>query len=187
VKEKGRLRLFVAANVPDAHLREIEGLTEPLRAAIATARWTPLENQHITLKFLGATSSEDVPGVRAVCAAVASSHVRSRVWLAGIGAFPNLRRARVLWVGVDDPFRSLARLASDLDAGFRPLGFAPEERAYTPHLTLARLKTPVRIDAVPELRAEELPPVSIEQLSLYRSRPSPRGAVYELMDSFALA
>jgi 2'-5' RNA ligase len=187
VTEAQRLRLFIAADVPKPHLERIGELTDELRAALAKARWTPIENQHVTLKFLGATSPEDLPRVRDVCAAVARGHVHSDVWLAGMGAFPNLRRARVLWAGIDDPFRVLTELASDLDHRFGELGFVAEERPYTPHVTVARLRTPARIDHLPELRAEELPPLPIDHLSLYRSRLSPRGAVYELIDSFALA
>jgi RNA 2',3'-cyclic 3'-phosphodiesterase len=146
-----------------------------------------MENQHITLKFLGATSSDDLPRVREVCTEVAGGHLHGEMWLEGMGAFPNLRRARVLWVGIDDPFRALTQLASDLDHRFEELGFAAEERAYTPHLTVARMRTPARIDHLPELRSDELPPIAIDHLALYRSRPSSRGAVYELMNSFALA
>jgi 2'-5' RNA ligase len=182
-----RLRLFVAADIDAPHLTRIQELTGELQGSLPPARWIPRENQHITLKFLGATSPDLLGAVSGVCAAVAARHGKERVSLSRLGAFPNPARARVLWVGVVDRAEILERLASDLDRGFTPLGFTAEARGFTPHLTLARFKAPARLGALPAFSTEELPPVSVDHLSLYRSRLSPRGAVYELIDSFALA
>jgi RNA 2',3'-cyclic 3'-phosphodiesterase len=182
-----RLRLFVAADVPDRHLSRIAELTEELRDLWPSARWTAAENQHVTLKFLGPTTVGGLGEVRRVSTHVAEQNPRSKIWLSQFGAFPNQRRARVLWIGIADPYGSLRRAASDLDLEFESLGYRAEERAFTPHLTLARFKVPTRIDALPTLAVDELPAVPFEHLSLYRSRLSPRGAVYELLDNFALA
>jgi RNA 2',3'-cyclic 3'-phosphodiesterase len=183
-----RLRLFVAADVPDDHLARIHELTTELRAQLRDARWIPQANQHITLKFLGATDEDTLIDVKRVCAEVADAYSSVAIRLSRLGAFPNARRARVVWIGIDDPHGLLGRLAAALDDGFRALGFAPEERAYTPHLTLARLKSPAPVgdfaSALPEVEWE---PFGIDHLSLYRSRLSPRGAVYELLERFALA
>jgi RNA 2',3'-cyclic 3'-phosphodiesterase len=183
-----RLRLFVAVDVPGDLLAQVEGLTAGVRKRLPGARWTPPANQHVTLKFLGATAEDDLLDVKRVCAGVAGGYSSAMINLSGLGAFPNARRARILWMGINDPEGLLGRLASGLDEGLHALGFAPEERAYTPHLTLARLKSPAPVGdlatALPEVDCE---PFEIDHLSLYRSHLSPRGAVYELLEKFALA
>jgi 2'-5' RNA ligase len=187
VNRAERLRLFVAADLDAQLLSRIGDLTQELRASLTEARWISEANQHITLKFLGGTSSELLGAVGDVCATVAASTPGNNVSLSGLGAFPNSNRARVLWVGVADATGTLARLASALDRGLEPLGFNPEERPFTPHLTLARFKVPARIGQLPPLPVGKLPQVPIDEISLYRSRLSPRGAIYELINSFALA
>jgi 2'-5' RNA ligase len=91
-------------------------------------------------------------------------------------------------MGINDPDDLLGRLAAALDEGLRVLGFAAEERAYTPHLTLARLKSPAPVgDLATTLPEADWEPIEVDHLSLYRSRLSPRGAVYELLEKFPLA
>jgi 2'-5' RNA ligase len=177
----------VAVDVPSDHLARVQELTAPLRAALDGARWTPESNQHITVKFLGSTPSERLSAVAGVCAQVAATHTSAQVHLNELGAFPSLRRARVLWMGIDDPAGVLERVAGALDRGFEALGHAREARAYTPHLTLARMKAPAPIRGPLPIVPTELSPFSIDHLSLYRSHLSPRGAVYEALERFALA
>jgi 2'-5' RNA ligase len=98
-----------------------------------------------------------------------------------------MRRVRVLWIAIEDPDSLLPRLAASLDRGFAALGFAPEERAYTPHLTLARFKSPAPVDGARFPGVAELAPIEIDHMTLYRSRMSSKGAVYEPLDRFALA
>jgi RNA 2',3'-cyclic 3'-phosphodiesterase len=182
-----RLRLFVAVDLPADRLAYLHDLTAELRAALAGARWTSQSNEHITVKFLGATASERLGEVAVVCAEVAATHTSGMGRLTQVGAFPNLHRARVLWMGIDDPDGLLGSLAGALDRGFETLGYAPEQRSYTPHLTLARMKTPTPIGGPLPMMPPELSAIPIDHLSLYRSRLSPRGAVYELLEQFALA
>jgi 2'-5' RNA ligase len=182
-----RLRLFVAVDVPADRLAHLHELTAELRATLDGARWTPEGNQHITVKFLGATASERLGEIVTVCAEVAAKHASAQVRLHQMGAFPSLRRARVLWMGVDDADGLLQSLAGALDRGFEALGYAPEQRSYTPHLTLARMKSPAPVRGPLPVMPAELSAIPIEHLSLYRSRLSPRGAVYELLQRFALA
>jgi RNA 2',3'-cyclic 3'-phosphodiesterase len=178
----------VAADVPDDDLARLHDLTGDLRQRLPHARWTTPENQHITLKFLGATHTELLPDVMRACAEVAAMHRAARIRLSGLGAFPNGRRARVVWIGVDDDDGLLHRLAEALDEGLSPLGFAPEDRAYRPHLTLARLKSPAPVgDLETVLSGVGWKPISVDHLSLYRSHLSPRGAVYERLQEFGLA
>lgn len=169
------LRLFVAIEIPVEVRTVVEEAVAPLRQAHPRARWVPRSNQHVTLKFLGATWPRLVGWVTDAIehVAVASGAFETRV--DGIGAFPNERRARVLWAGLDDAEGRMAGLARALDERLRR-EFASEKRSFTPHLTVARFDPPVALG--------ELPPVTsagfrVERVVLFRShlrRPAP---VYE--------
>ncbi len=161
-----KIRLFVAARVPDEHLEAIGGATRDLHASLPKARWVPPDNQHVTLKFLGWTPSARLEAVGRVIEVAAAARTPAACSVTQLGAFPSPRRARVLWAGLDNPGGLLAALASDLDAAFEPLGYRVEDRAFTPHLTLARFK--------------------VHRVELFRSRLSPSGARYESMASYEL-
>ena len=182
-----RLRLFVAVSVPRAHLERVDREIAPFREKVVNARWAPIENQHLTLKFLGSTPSDRSDDVAAVCRMVASSHQGAEVSLGGIGAFPSTKRVRVLWVGVNDAASLLPALAADLDRAFEPLGFAAEARSFTPHLTLCRFKIPVPLKGgLPEIDLSDLDPFDIRHIELFRSHLSPKGARYEVLEEFEL-
>jgi 2'-5' RNA ligase len=180
------LRLFVAADVPPDHLDAVERATVELRDSLSDARWTSTDNRHVTLKFLGATDPDLLPQVESVVRSAAAAEGPGELELTGLGAFPSATRARVLWIGLNDPSNILTRLASGLERGFAPLGFEPEARSFTPHLTLARLKTPARLDPVPELDLSRLEPFELDRIALWRSQLSPKGATYERLGEFAL-
>jgi 2'-5' RNA ligase len=180
-----RWSLFVATPVPDDRLAELERATEPLRAQWPEARWIPAANQHVTLKFLGATPVDAIVPVGEVLAGAALDASPGMVALKGFGAFPKPARARVLWAGIDDPAGLLSGLAGSLDGALEPLGFDAETRAYTPHLTLARFRAPVRIAELPEQHpAPE--PFPVTEMILYRSHTSPKGARYEALAHYPL-
>jgi len=179
------LRLFVAVDVPqdvrDALARQVAAL-HPL---LPEARWVPPENWHVTLTFLGRTWPRLVGWVREQLAAVAAGTAPIETSVRGVGAFASWRRARVLWVGLAPDGEVCGLEASVADALARE--FRPEKRAFTPHLTLARLDPPVPVD---EASFDALAPsrgFTVNELVLYQShlrRPAP---VYEVIDRFPLA
>jgi RNA 2',3'-cyclic 3'-phosphodiesterase len=184
-----RLRLFIAADLPPDLLEDLNHSLAPVRARpeVESARWTAPANQHVTLKFLGWVDAEALDGVAGTLAAVATAHEPSTISLAGLGAFPSERRARVLWVGLDDPAGLLAALAQDLESSLMPLGFEAEQRAFTPHLTLARFKPPASLVGVlsEQPRVAE-PRFEVGHLALYRSHLHPKGARYEVLGTIPL-
>ncbi|HEV2756715.1 MAG TPA: RNA 2',3'-cyclic phosphodiesterase [Actinomycetota bacterium] len=175
-----KLRLFTAVVVPEPQLTWLDEAVAELRP-LPGARWAPVENQHVTLNFLGWVPAEDLERVVERVDAVAPLHRASNAALGGLGAFPRERRARVLWAGIDDPTGLLAGLAADLGDELRAVGYEPEERAYTPHLTLARFKTPRSLTGL--LPALPPPPGTfpIDRVTLFRSRLSPSGSRYEVV------
>jgi 2'-5' RNA ligase len=175
-----KLRLFTAVTVPDAHLSWLDDEVEDLKA-LPGARWSPLANQHVTLNFLGWIPGSELDRVMAVLDLVVPRQSAGAVSLAGLGAFPHERRARVLWVGIDDPEGLLARLAAALGEEMRVVGYEPEDRAYTPHLTLARLKTPRSVAGLLPALPGPPGPFPIDRVTLFRSRLSPSGSRYEVV------
>ncbi len=182
-----RLRLFVAISLPRAHLERIDEQIASFRDKVSKARWAPLENQHVTLKFLGTTPSDRLADVESVCSVVAASHAPATLSLGALGAFPSRNRVRVLWVGLHNGDSLLARLAADLDQGFEPLGYPTESRAFTPHLTLCRFKIPVPLKGgFPSIETSDLESFEIDSIELFRSHLSPKGARYERLQEFPL-
>lgn len=119
----------------------------PLRAAAPDLRWIPAERLHLTVKFLGATPAQMVEPLGAALRAVAGNHAAVPLVVRGAGAFPTLRRPRVVWAGVE-PAPRLELLQHDLETALATLGIPVEGRAFRPHVTLARVKAPLAPDGV---------------------------------------
>jgi 2'-5' RNA ligase len=187
VREKP-IRLFVAIDVPDEVRARLAAALAPFRDAIPGARWTRDAGWHVTVKFLGWVRPRLVPEVEA---AVRSAAVRSGAFetaITAIGAFPSPGRARVLWAGLDDGTGCFAQMVGQLD-DLLSASFEPETRAFTPHLTLARIDPPRRLsEFAPDLVSLDVASerFRIERLVLYRSRLSPQGATYEAVFDAAL-
>jgi 2'-5' RNA ligase len=179
------LRLFVAIDLPEDVRALVEEGVAPFRERYPRARWVPTRNQHVTLKFLGTTWPHLVDEVIQTVGEVAAAHRPFETRVAELGAFPSARRARVLWIGLEDPAGRLAKIAADLDDRLAK-DFAPEERAFTPHLTVARFDPPVRLEEDLAEIGVESRPFGVEWLVVYRShlqRPAP---VYEAIATFPL-
>ncbi|MEX2203852.1 MAG: RNA 2',3'-cyclic phosphodiesterase [Actinomycetota bacterium] len=179
------LRLLVAFDVPPAVRDAAESSVAPWRERFPRAKWVPKQNQHVTLKFLGATWPRLVPWVHGTVAAVAREHAPVPTRVLGLGAFPNAHRARVLWVGLDDGKAALARIAASLDEGLSR-EFAPEKRGFTPHLTIARFDPPVALEGLADAEMVS-EPFDVGRIVLFRShlrRPAP---LYDALATFPLA
>jgi RNA 2',3'-cyclic 3'-phosphodiesterase len=179
-----RIRLFIAVSIPEPQLTTLEQSVEPLRSQLPDARWAALANQHVTLKFLGWTDGALIDDINTAMTTVASQHEAAEVSLSGFDAFPNRRRARVVWAGIDDGSGLLTSLALSLDEVVEPLGFERESRPFTPHLTIARIKQPKRVNL--EEISVRSDPWRVSAMELFQSHLSPRGARYEVITSAAL-
>ena len=179
------LRLFVAVEVSEDAKRSVSEAVGPWRAAFPQGRWVPAENWHVTMKFLGGTWPRLVSWVVEVLAAVAAKHAPATARVRGLGAFPTLGRARVLWAGIDEPTDMLGAIVADLDAALAA-EFRTETRPFHAHLTVARSQPPLGLPETYATTPLASEPFTIEHLVLFRShlqRPAPR---YEPLGRFPL-
>ena len=184
------IRLFVALELPPQTREALAEIATRLRAASPPAvRWVHPAGIHLTLKFIGEVDRAMVEGIRAALAAVRSAHPVETCFR-GLGWFPNPRHPRVLWAGVEAG-SELAELAGAIEHALEPLGIARENREFSPHLTLARIKEPKGLERLrQEVETAGLPDfgrAEYAEFDLMESVLRPQGAVYTRVEKFAFA
>ena len=134
------IRAFIAIPLPGPLLEKLAALQRKLERRVPdrSVRWVRAESIHLTLKFLGDTSTEKLPDIEQALEAVARHAPTCSFTVGELGCFPNPRRPRVVWVGVQEPTGRLAALQEAIEEVLAPLGYPPEGRGFTPHLTLGR-------------------------------------------------
>jgi 2'-5' RNA ligase len=182
------MRLFFALRLGSQARSALAGLAVGLRRPGDGARWAPGE-AHLTLAFLGEVPAEGFP--RALrCGEAAASRAAPFSWgLEGLGAFPSWERLRILWAGVGPGAGAVRSLASDLRGALESSGFTQERRAFVPHVTLARVDSDSSGRALGELARSRAavsfgPGEEARGFSLFESRSSPSGSLYEERASF---
>ncbi|HVP65667.1 MAG TPA: RNA 2',3'-cyclic phosphodiesterase [Anaeromyxobacteraceae bacterium] len=188
------LRLFVALAPPPPVRRKLAAAQDRLRREAgrhaADVRWVDPSNIHLTLQFLGAVPEERLAAIRDAVAAVAAASRPLRLELRGAGGFPSARRPRVVFTSLAGDVEALARLVSDLGRQLGQLGFPPEERPFSPHLTQGRARdgrgAPGLGGALAAAASDEPVPWRAEEVVLFRSHLSPAGARYEALDRWRL-
>lgn len=179
------MRLFVAVDVPESLKATIEGeVVGSLRDRVEGARWTRPQGRHLTLKFLGNVDDARTDEIADAIRVASERHTGFPAAFSEIGGFPDLRRPRVLWIGLGEGTDEMARLAKQIELELVPLGFEPEGRPFRGHLTLARFPRPRIID-VPEVSAPT-ERFDVDHVVLFRSQLHPKGARYTAVERFPL-
>lgn len=181
------MRLFTAIDISEDALSTLERLIDRLRPT-ARIKWSPAGNLHITTKFIGEWPEERLEEVKAALSALAP-RTPFAVKIAKLGYFPNPHSPRVFWAGIEAP--GVADLARDTERTLAPLGIPEERRAFSPHLTLARIKEPVPmsglLQAVAKLPSVEFGDFTVDRFYLYQSRLMPQGSVYTQLADFGFS
>ncbi|MBN1316174.1 MAG: RNA 2',3'-cyclic phosphodiesterase [Anaerolineales bacterium] len=158
-----------------------------------TIRWVKPEAMHLTLIFLGDTPISKLDPIKRAIEKATGGISPLALTITGIGCFPNTRRPRNVWVGIQEPAGQLARLKRTLDKTLEPLGYKPENRNFTPHLTLGRVnKRAGRTEAgllgavIESATLEEVGRMTVDQIHLIRSDLRPTGPIYTRLASAAL-
>ena len=183
------MRLFVATDIPEDVRAAVAALVARLRPAGQSARWTRIEGLHVTLKFIGEVREEKVG---AIVSALKSVTFAKPIALnfCGLGFFPNQHRPRVLWAGIEAG-PELATLAAAVQAALTPLGIPREDRAFSPHLTLARFDSPRGLDRL-QVMIDGAGPLEFgsaiaKDFHLYQSILKRGGAEYTRVATFRCA
>lgn len=182
------MRLFTGIALPDGAARRLDELVRRLRPSGPKLRWPPVENLHITTKFIGEWPEDRLAELREALRGL-TARPAFEIRLRGLGWFPNPHNPRVFWVGIQAP-EALASLARDTGAVCARLGIAAEERPFSPHLTLARIKPPAEVAplrrAVAALEENEFGAFSAQSFHLYLSEPGPGGSIYTSLEEYPL-
>lgn len=180
------VRLFVALELREEVRKAIRELIARLEPLARGARWVRPEGMHITLKFIGQVAEDRLDPIRAALAQVSSSSP-VQLWFRSVGFFPNERRPRVIWCGIEAS-PNLAPLAKDIENALEPLGIAPESRDFVPHLTLARFNAPGKMPELARAAAEmgnlEFGGATEKEFHLFQSILRPSGAEYRRLASY---
>jgi len=134
------LRLFIAVDLPGETVTVARRIITRVRNTGIDGRWTDPEHLHITLWFLGDVMAGDIPALCAAMDRVGAASAPLELSIGGVGGFPDASPPRTVWLGVQDGAVELTAIHDALAAELEPLGFPPEERRYTPHVTLGRLR-----------------------------------------------
>lgn len=179
------MRIFIALDIPAEIRKRMSEYMERARSYAPEARWARVEGLHVTLKFVGEAGDSLVQQIKSALATIKTAPFE--VKFEGVGFFPNAKGARVFWIGVDGG-QALAPLAGAVDAALEKLGVAREEKAYHPHLTLARASSHPLRELVPLLNGS--PPqfgtMTAREFFLYQSQPQRGGSKYTKLERFRL-
>ena len=185
------IRAFLAIEPPEDILQAMLRLQEKLKREVSgRISWTRPEGWHLTLKFFGDVSMEDVEKISSAVQNRVASGLSLNLKLEKLGVFPDARRPRVLWCGTAGDVSQLSVLQKQLDTDFDALGFPNEDRPFRAHVTLARMKDPRGVTGLGEALAKHGAFAAGEfvcrELVLFQSRLTPQGAIYTKLAVFPL-
>ena len=187
------MRAFIAIEIPEEIKKEIASQTVELRRVVGrSVRWSTTDRIHLTLKFLGEISASNIEFLAQALKTEASQHASFEMTVGGLGAFPNPRRARVIWIGLQTP-AALGRLQHNIEAATARLGYPADGKPFSAHLTLGRVREQISAAEAQSLQvALENTKIGIlgtfaaKFVSLFRSDLQPGGPVYTCLFTAAL-
>jgi RNA 2',3'-cyclic 3'-phosphodiesterase len=189
------LRAFIAIDLPVSVCDAIQKQTARLRQTLGNdfIRWVPTRNMHLTLKFLGDTAVSHLDFLKQMLLREADSHPQFDMQLGGIGAFPSQRNPRLLWVGIHAP-ADLVSLQRSMEAGASRLGYKTEDRAFSPHLSIGRVRQTVSMTELQEIRTAlnaihpgNVATTRVDSIHLFKSELQSEGSIYTKLFSAPLS
>jgi 2'-5' RNA ligase len=185
-----KIRTFIAVRIPADVRRRLAEVEAELKASGADVKWVPEENFHVTLKFLGYMEPDRLDVVKKAVESAIEGIGAFGVTLSGVGAFPKPSRPSVVWVGIGAGANELKALAEKAESALERAGFAREERPFSPHITIGRVKTPGSLDrlrdAIEGLREEYVGAFEVESVAVMKSDLRPTGPIYTQQAEFLL-
>ena len=188
------IRAFIAVELPEGLKRELAAIEIQLKkASPPVVKWTNPNSIHVTLKFLGEIAEESIDELMPAIEESAYGISPFQLEIADIGAFPNLSRAQVVWVGVKGELQKITQLQLRIESNTEQLGFPREFRAFTPHLTIGRVRNEASQSErerlgkiIAETKFTAQTPIETRAINLMKSRLDPAGAVHTCIGSVPL-
>jgi len=182
-----KIRTFIAIELDESIKESLTKLQERLKGQVprGSVRWVRPEGVHLTLKFLGDVPADQIGEITKALERSCQGFAPFSLLCGGLGCFPNLKRPRVMWVGIQEETGTLSQLKEAIEENVAPLGYPPEKRKFSPHLTLGRVQR--RVSSGDRHRLGELVGASeigtlsqmqVKSVNLMRSDLRPSGAVY---------
>ena len=189
-----QVRSFIAIELPDELKRELSHLEAQLKSGSQPGiKWVDPYSIHLTLKFLGNIAVDRIEEITKAMDEAAQGIPPFNLEVKNLGVFPNLKRVQVTWVGISGEIDKLNQLQKQIESRLAHLGFAPESRPFTPHLTLARLRDQVSLNErqgfgqlIATTRFESACNIKVDTISLMRSQLTREGAIYSRISSVRL-
>ena len=189
-----QVRCFIAVELPEEVRDEIAQLQAQLKSDNQPGvKWVDPYGIHLTLKFLGSVDQDKISPITKAMVEAAHDIAPFHLKVEGLGVFPNLRRVQVAWVGIGGEVEKLAQLQQGIESALAKLGFAPENRRFTPHLTLARLRDRASLEErqsigqlIADTKFESAYNFPVAAISLMRSQLTREGAIYSQIFSVEL-
>jgi 2'-5' RNA ligase len=189
------VRLFIAVPLPASLLKRLGDVQHRLEGKVPhrSVRWVRAEGIHLTLKFLGDTPVDKIPSIQEALTVVARNAPTCSLSVEGLGCFPNPRRPRVLWVGLQEPTGRLKALWKAIEEVMMAIGYKPERHGFSPHLTLGRVRRNTSREGLEQIgeaitgtTVGRLAEFRADRFALIRSVLKPTGAEYTTLATFEL-
>ena len=188
------VRAFIAIQLPKSIKSALSELQERLkRGGYTSIKWVAPDSIHLTIKFLGDIDSGAVPEITEAMSEAIGGITEFQLELTEVGAFPNLRTPRVVWVGIGGDTAKLTTIRDAIERALIPSGFTPEKRAFSPHLTLGRVREKASSDerrrlgeAIATIELAATPSFTVDSINLMRSILTRERALYSCLSSVAL-
>ena len=186
------IRSFLAFELPVDIKKTAIRVAGEIRDSGLDVRWVKAENIHLTMVFLGHVKVEGIEGIEEEVRNVCPEYGSFDIVLKGMGCFPNRRRPRVLWLGLDGDIERMSHFRDDLQRALKAFGIKEEKRPFKPHLTFGRFRSTRKMgsrleELLSEYAALESPTESLNELYLFKSDLKPGGAVYAKLKSWPLS
>lgn len=176
------IRSFIAVELNEAIHKELTILENNLKSSQADVKWVEPTSIHLTLKFLGNINEEQLNQIKLILDNIISPEKSFNIRLSGMGAFPKIGFPRVVWVGIKDGNEELSKIVDMLEAQLHRIGFPKENRPFSPHLTLGRLRSTKGKDKLIELLKnssfESAIYETIDHITLFKSTLTSKGSIY---------
>jgi RNA 2',3'-cyclic 3'-phosphodiesterase len=188
LSQRNEWRVFCAVELPDVVRQRLEDHVKLLRKEVpdAAASWSRVDNIHLTLKFFGNVEVKRIEKISAAAERAVKEFSTFQIAVGNTGVFPRASRPQVLWIGVSDPSGQLTALQEKFENECAAEGFPKENRAYSPHLTIARLRRPEGArhlaDAHLQMKFESTE-IELNEIVVFRSELSPKGSKYTVISA----